>query len=138
MTDRQTDRPINQPTDGQTGSEEYFTSNKLVREENDVLIIYTKNKLIRPDYFLSNESLSIISIQERLKEDKVKKEHGAKKERVPKWSKEAFNDKLKKVKCTLEEGRDLRKNHKIGKDYIYLSPLFSLFFISLSPSLMPY
>ena len=77
-----------------------------------------------------DESLPIISIQERLKEDKVKKEHGAKKERVPKWSKEAFNDKLKKVKCTLEEGRDLRKNHKIGKDYIYLSPLFSLSLLS--------
>ena len=36
MTDRQTDRPINPPTtDGQIGSEESLTSNKLVREEND-------------------------------------------------------------------------------------------------------
>ena len=31
-------------------------------------------------------------------------------EKVPKWSKEAFNDKLRKVKCTLENKEDLRKN----------------------------
>jgi hypothetical protein len=32
-------------------------------------------------------------------------------ERVPKWSKEAFNDKLRKVKCTLENKEDVRKNN---------------------------
>jgi hypothetical protein len=32
-------------------------------------------------------------------------------ERVPKWSKEAFNDKLRKVKCTLENKEELRKNN---------------------------
>ena len=47
-----------------------------------------------------------------MKENKVKE--GKKKEKVPKWSKEAFNDKLKKVKCTLEQGKELKKNHKIG------------------------
>ena len=94
-----------------------------------MLIIYTENNPSRL-FFLTSFVIYRDSIQERLKEDKVKKEHGAKKERVPKWSKEAFNDKLKKVKCTLEEGRDLRKNHKIGKDYIYLSPLFSLSLLS--------
>ena len=31
-------------------------------------------------------------------------------EKVPKWSKEAFNDKLRKVKCTLENKEELRKN----------------------------
>jgi hypothetical protein len=36
-------------------------------------------------------------------------------ERVPKWSKEAFNDKLRKVKCTLENRDELRKNSDVGK-----------------------
>ena len=36
-------------------------------------------------------------------------------ERVPKWSKEAFNDKLRKVKCTLENRDEPRKNSDIGR-----------------------
>ena len=49
-----------------------------------------------------------------MKETKRKEKEG-RKEKVPKWSKEAFNDKLKKVKCTLENGTDLRKKYDKGE-----------------------
>ena len=38
---------------------------------------------------------------------------------MPKWSKEAFNDKLKKVKSTIENPGQSKKNHRIGKLIYY-------------------
>ena len=49
-----------------------------------------------------------------------KKEREGRKEKVPKWSKEAFNDKLRKVKCTLENGTDMRKKYDLGKLNVYV------------------
>jgi len=56
---------------------------------------------------LDSEEWSFKHIQER----EVAKKDERKREKVPKWSREAFNDKLKKVKTTLENPAQAKRNH---------------------------